>query len=160
VAAIPLEAVSEVPVSVVHQAPVWREKADFIIRGAFPDEEGRAEQLWARHIGHQRFEICCIPFYLYDVSLGDVVETNADYYVERVVEVSGRYVFRVWFGQADHPRQGIADELVKHGAFLEWYSDELLAVDVVDEEHAQTLGDYLAGLEDYFDGLLFETGRS
>jgi hypothetical protein len=28
-----------------------------------------------------------------------------------VVERSGRFVFRVWFGEAFHPRQALADEL-------------------------------------------------
>jgi hypothetical protein len=90
-------------VDAVHETPVWREKADFMICGPLP-EAARSEQLWARQVGDQRFETCYIPFFLYDVALGDVVETNAGYDVERVVEASGRYVFRVWFGSTAHPR--------------------------------------------------------
>src|SRR3954453_9406655 len=71
-------------VDAVHAAPVWRERADFVIGARLP-EEGRAEQLWARRIEGRHFEVCCIPFFLYDVALGDVVETDADYDLERVV---------------------------------------------------------------------------
>jgi hypothetical protein len=127
-------------VDAVHDAPVWRDRANFVI-GAPLREEGRAEQLWARQVSDQRFEICCIPFFLYDVALGDVVETDANYDLARVVERSGRFVFRVWFGEAFHPRQEVADELAELGALLEWSSANLLAVDAADEAHAQVIAD-------------------
>jgi hypothetical protein len=106
------------PVEAVHEAPVWRERADFVIGAQLP-EEGRAEQLWARRLEGQQFEICCIPFFLYDVALGDVVETDAAYDLTRVMEPSGRLVFRIWFGDSFHPRQAVADELTKRGALIE-----------------------------------------
>ena len=142
----------------VHEAPVWRDKADFIIGAPIPDA-GRAEQLWARKLGERRFEICCIPFFIKDVALGDVVETNARYDLERVVERSGRYVFRVWFGESFHPRETVADELAQLGALLEWSSTNLLAVDAVDRRHAQTIADHLDEHE-HAGRLRFDTGRS
>ncbi len=145
-------------VDAVHEVPVWRDRANFVIGASLP-EEGRAEQLWARQVGDQRFEVCCIPFFLYDVALGDVVETSADYDVTGVVEPSGRFVFRVWFGEAFRPRQEIADELAELGALLEWSSADLLAVDAEDQDHAQEIADYLAEQESA-SRLMFETGRS
>lgn len=145
-------------VDAVHEAPVWRDRADFVIGASLP-EEGRAEQIWARQVGDQRFEICCIPFFLYDVALGDVVETNAGYDFERVVQPSGRYVFRVWFGSTAHPRQEIADELAERGALLEWSSANLLAIDAANDAHAQEIANYLAE-QQRADRLMFETGRS
>jgi hypothetical protein len=47
--------------------------------GAELAEEDRDEQLWARQVGDRRFEICCIPFFVYDMALGDVVETDANH---------------------------------------------------------------------------------
>lgn len=145
-------------VDAVHDAPAWRDRADFVIGAPLP-EEGRAEQLWARQVSDRRFEICCIPFFLYDVALGDVVETDAEYDLAGVVERSGRFVFRVWFGEAFHPRQEVAGELAELGALLEWSSANLLAVDAADEDHAQVIADYLVEQEGA-SRLMFETGRS
>jgi hypothetical protein len=145
-------------VNAVHAAPVWRERANFLI-GAPLAEEGRGEQLWARQIGDDRFEICCIPFFVYDLALGDIVETDANFDLVRVVERSGRFVFRVWFGETSHPRQEVAEKLAELGALLEWSSPNLLAVDAADEAHAQTIAEYLAAQERE-EGLMYETGRS
>jgi len=142
----------------VHETPVWRERANFVIGAALP-EEGRTEQLWARQLGENRFEICCIPFFLYDVALGDVVETDANYDLVRVVVASGRFVFRVWFGDSFHPRQEVANELSELGALSEWSSTNLLAVDASDGAHAQSIADYLAEQE-RAGRLMYETGRS
>jgi hypothetical protein len=145
-------------VDATHEAPVWRERADFVIGSALAEQD-RAEQLWARQVGRQRFEVCCIPFFVYDVALGDVVETGADYNIVRVVERSGRWVFRVWFGETVRPRQEFADELGELGALLEWSSANLLAVDAADDTQAQAIANYLAEQEQA-SGLVFETGRT
>jgi hypothetical protein len=132
----------------VHQAPVWRERADFVIAARLPDAgDIKTEQLSARRLGDRRFEICCIPFFVYDLALGDVVETDDHYVVHRVVDPSGRYVFRVWFGESFHPRDEIAQELKGLGSVIEWSSPNLLAVDAVDEEHAQSVADFLANAQ-------------
>jgi hypothetical protein len=62
----------------------------------------------------------------------------------------------VWFGDALHPRQEVADEL---GALLEWSSADLPAVDAADGEHAQLIAGHLAEREGA-GRLMFETGRS
>lgn len=144
---------------VVHADPVRREDSNFIINAAVPGEADRFEQLWVRQVDEYRFELCCIPFFLYDVALGDVVETDVDYQLSRVVTSSGRFVFRVWFGESFHPRQEIADELVGFGALVEWSSVNLLAVDVADAEQAQQVADYLLARELAGD-LVYEAGRS
>lgn len=150
---------------VVHSEPVWRERANFIINAALPDEDYpyRFEQLWVRQLAEERFEVCCIPFFLFDVALGDVVETKGrgdrKYVFERVVKSSGRYVFRVWFGDSYYPREGIAEKLQELGALLEWSSVNLLAVDSINSEHAQQIADFLQEQE-HLDNLVYETGRS
>lgn len=146
------------PADALHPEPVWRDRSNFIIGAPLP-EEGRAEQLWARQVGDRRFEICCIPFFVHDVALGDVVETDANFDLVRVVERSGRYVFRVWFGESFRPREEIAERLAALGALLEWSSLNLLAVDAADESHAQVIADFLTEQE-RGGHLMFETGRS
>jgi hypothetical protein len=149
----------------VHQDPVWREHANFIINAELPEEDRpkRYEQLWARQSADDRFEVCCIPFFVSDIALGDVVVTSLrdgrQYVVDRVVEPSGRYVFRVWFGQSFHPRDEIASELEALGSLIEWSSRNLLAVDAADGEHAQLVADFLMEREKA-GHLAYETGRS
>jgi hypothetical protein len=149
----------------VHQDPVWRERANFIIHAELPEKDRpkRFEQLWARQLGDDRFEVCCIPFFVFDLALGDVVATTPrdgrKYLVKRVVEPSGRYVFRVWFGQSFHPRDEIASGLTALGSLIEWSSRNLLAVDVADAEHAQVVANFLMEREKA-GHLIYETGRS
>jgi hypothetical protein len=94
---------------VVHEDPVWRALADFIVHAELPQEgrPKRFEQLWSRQLGADRFEVCCIPFFVFNLALADVVTTVAKvgrtYVVEKVVEPSRRYVFRVWFGHSFQP---------------------------------------------------------
>ena len=61
----------------IHLNPAWRDRANFIAFVSIElDEPGeRWEQLWARQIANNLFEICCIPFFAYDLALGDQVDT-------------------------------------------------------------------------------------
>lgn len=103
--------------------------------------------------------MCCIPFFAHDLALGDVVETEANFLVERVAQQSGHYVFRAWFGESFYPRDEIADELTSLGSLLEWSSPNLLAIDTVDSAHAQVVADFLADRQKAGQ-LIYETGRS
>lgn len=119
-----------------HLSPAWREKANFIIRAPMPDE-GWYEQLWARQIDAHTFQVCCIPFFLYDLALGDTVRTSDSYELEEVIEQSGRGVFRVFFPPTSlQERQGLVAKLSTEGALLEWSSENLLAVDAAAEHIA------------------------
>jgi len=150
---------------VVHEHPVWRERASFVINAELRDEDRpkRYEQLWTRQTTEEEFEICCIPFFIYDLALGDVVWTvpkrGRHYIVDHVVQRSGRYVFRVWFGESLCSREEIADELTELGALLEWSSVNLLAVDARDHSQAQAVANYLEAREQRRE-LMFETGRT
>ena len=148
---------------ITHPEPVWRERSNFIIAAELDDAGQRKyEQLFVRQISKNRFEVCCIPFVLYHVALGDIVETHAkngrQYVVNKVVESSGRYVFRVWLGDSTFPREELAEQLKALGALLEWHTYNLLAVDATDQGHAQQIADFLA--EGEREGhYVYETGR-
>lgn len=150
---------------VTHENPVWRGRANFIVSAQLSEEDRprRFEQLWTRQVADNAFEVCCIPFFVYDLALGDVVATSPrdgrKYVTDRVVAPSGRYVFRVWFGQSFQPRDEIAGELKAMGSLLEWSSSNLLAVDAADSEHAQLVADFLMDREKVGQ-LVYETGRS
>lgn len=145
-----------------HAEPIWRERANFIINAPLP-EPGRFEQLWTRKIDENQFEICCIPFFLYDVALGDTVETapqgGRQYVLSRVLRPSGRYVFRAFFERPQYRyRDAAVEALEALGAQVEWSSPSLLAADV-EASAAQQVADLLHNLEQQGQ-LVYETGKT
>ena len=136
---------------IVHLNPVWRDRADCLIQAPIATENlsDEWEQLWAQEIESRRFVICCIPFFLYDIALGDEVVAD-DYVFDRVVKPSGRFVFRVWYGDSEDPfvERTVADCLLDLGCVSERYSKNLLAVDANSPEQAKKVADNLQGLED------------
>ncbi|RIJ78815.1 DUF4265 domain-containing protein [Nakamurella silvestris] len=141
---------------------MWRDRADFIIHAGLPETD-HLEQLWCRKILPNRFELCCIPFFVFDLSLGDIIETtrvgDRQYMFATVIRPSGRYVFRVLLTCQMERRAGIIAWLTEYGALVEWSSLDLIAVDVADLARAEALADYLAEGVRRGD-LQYETGRS
>ena len=119
------------------------------------------EQLWARQIDSYRFEVCCIPFFVYDLALGDEVETDEFYRFRRVLKPSGRYVFRLWFGDSVQPidPDQLSGALTKIGCQTEWSSNNLLAVDAATTATAEAVAEYLQEQEKQR-RLTYETGRT
>ncbi|MFK3835756.1 DUF4265 domain-containing protein [Microbacterium sp. NPDC087868] len=147
----------------VHASPIWRERANFILQARL-EEPWRYEQLWTRRISETEVEVCCIPFFLYDVALGDRVSTRAEgpwnHIFDRVVEDAGHYGFRVFFPAGTHRHEGtLIAEVRDLGALVEISSKSLLAIDSYDEAHAQIIADYLLAAEREF-GIVYETSRS
>lgn len=144
-----------------HQSPIWRDRADFVFAAHLRTKNGKSEweQLWGQKIGPRRFMLCCIPFFVQDVALGDEVETDADFVLQRVVRQSGHATFRVWFGGTDAvTRQGLVREIEALSSLIEWSSDNLLAISIPIAE-AQRLADHLQ-LREREGVLQYETGRS
>ncbi len=145
----------------VHQSPIWRDRANFVFAAHLGKKDGKNEweQLWGQKTASQRFLVCCIPFFLQDIALGDEVETDADFVLQRVIQRSGQVTFRVWFGaQEATTRQELVREIESMKPLMEWSSENLLALSTPEAE-AQRLADYLHSREQQ--GLLhYETGRS
>lgn len=145
----------------VHRDPIWRERANFIIATSIDsgDTDIGTEKLWARQIDDRHFELCCIPFFAYDLALGDIVEVDGNYVVQRVTVSSGRYVFRVHFKREKFAaRDEVVLGLTDRGGLVEWSSPSLVAVDSRDYATAQDIADYLLDLESR--GMVaYETGR-
>jgi hypothetical protein len=144
-----------------HSSPVWRDRANFVFAAHLGLKNGQNEweQLWGEKIAPQRFVICCIPFFVRDVALGDEVETDADFVLQRVIRPSGQVTFRVWFGGHENAtRQNLVREIEAMQISLEWSSVNLLALSVHEGE-SQRLADYLQLREN--EGVLqYETGCS
>lgn len=60
---------------VTHGDPARRDATNFIILARLDTYgmPGALELFWTRTQDQQRFELCCIPFFTYELSLGDVV---------------------------------------------------------------------------------------
>ena len=146
----------------VHQDPIWRDRANFIFFVPIGTQDGKAEweQVWGTQTAEQRFVLCCIPFFVYGLALGDEVETDTDFVVQRVVQASGQITFRVWFGsQPAATRHELVREIEAMTPLLEWSSENLLALSARDETEAQKIADYLQAREEQ--GLLqYENGRA
>lgn len=146
-----------------HAEPAWRDRADFIIVADISESQDKVEreQLWARQIADYRFEICCIPFFAYDLALGDEVETDENYLIKQVARSSGRFVFRVWFESESTPlhREKVVDAVRKFGCTIEWPSQHLLAIDAPAADAAKKVADYLHARQTA-GYLTYETGRT
>ena len=146
----------------VHPQPLWRDRADFMIRA--PLDDGGWEQIAARKISESSFEVCCIPFFADDLSLGDIVETearlDARYVIRSVVQPSGHCTFRAWFGDSPHPQRARADLMdfvTVSGCAFEQSSEHMLAIDAPPREE-QALADELQRREQAGE-LIYATGR-
>jgi len=150
----------------IHACPVWRERANFILMARLTGGklEGRFEQLWARQTGPHTFEICCIPFFVYDVNLGDEVEAAVDsenrWVIQGITRTSGHFTFRAWFkGATELARNGVVKDLNQRGCLLEWHSNNLLGIDATSKSVAQVVANLLAEHEQA-GRLQYEAGRT
>jgi len=126
-----------------HPQPVWRSRANFIIIADFSNVElqDHWEQLWAEQVGAYEFVLCCIPFFTYDLSLGDRVHTYSagerEYVIESVLERSQRRVYRLWLeGASEEGRLAVKSFLQTRSLLHEWRSDDFVAFDVASDEPA------------------------
>ncbi len=112
-----------------HPDGVWRDRANYLLFLELP-ENGMREQIWARSLGNQTFEVCCLPFLAYGVALGDIVEAP-DNIVKRVVTPSGRRLLRIYFRDVSWARE-VVDELTNACCLVE-LRGHLVAIDAVDD---------------------------
>jgi len=148
-----------------HSNPVWSEKANFII-GIPIVVKGRGdsdawEQLWSKQILDRHFEICCIPFFAYNLALGDEVETDNNYMITSVIKPSGHYTFRIWLGSTsdNQVRLDILRDIERIGCLFEWYSDNLVGVDAESEAKARSISSALLKREK-LGQIVYETGKT
>lgn len=146
----------------VHENPIWRERSDFIIVAYLGSKDGNNEweQLWVLRLDDRNFSLCCIPFFVYDLSLGDEVETDENYVVQRVLKTSDQYTFRIWFGGSAYAtiRNEVLQEIKRLSIWFEWSSNNLLAISV-NADRAQNVANYLHAQQNT-GKLIYETGRT
>ena len=101
------------------------------------------EQLWLKKLKDNSYQVCCIPYLIYDVCLDDVVSI-ADGHI-RIVKKSKRFGFRVIVSPDK------AEELMmilhKNNYTFEHEQDHsLIAVDALSIKYAKELSNLLSSL--------------
>jgi hypothetical protein len=135
-----------------------------LIQARISEEGGEYwEELWVRSLGEDRFEVCCIPMFVYDLALGDEVETEAggDHKLKRVVRPSGHFTFRVRFDREKYPDEPtrVTTAVSRLECLSEWHSPDLIGLDADSPQRARALETFL--IEEESQGrLVYETGRT
>ena len=137
---------------VQHPAGVWEDRVNFIVHLEGPYEEGLVvrEQVGTRKIAPNQVELCCLPFYLYGFSLGDLLEiSESDLSFQRITKKSGRFLFRMFFSCAVARTVQIADHCkAEFNALFEWHSSKFGAVDIETADLSNKFWEYAKGLQD------------
>lgn len=144
----------------VHMSPAWREQSNLLFTAAIEehgDSPGR-EQLWGKIISKNTALLCCIPFFLYDLSIGDLCNISDDFKFISVREAGDQDTYRIFFShQFDKDSDLILEKIKAFDCLFEWYSQRLLAVSVR-KSISSILSHELQLFEE--EGLLeYETGR-
>jgi hypothetical protein len=126
-----------------HAEPTNRERSNYVVRLALAMDgmPGRYEQMWTRTADGVSHELCCIPFFTYGLSLGDVITVTSDDGPYEILSKSGHRTIRFAFnGQLSaHQHQnevhaqllaiGVAAELRgAHGSYG--------AIDLIEDDQA------------------------
>jgi hypothetical protein len=149
----------------MHEEPARRTSANLVIAGFLGEQDGRRrwEQLYARRLSAETAEICCIPYFVRDLSLADWVRFDRDYMITDVISLSGFVTFQIWFGQPYHTpndiRDRVVEQVIANGGEHEHLGSERLAVAVPTEDAGRALSGYLLSLQEAR-LLAYQTGRS
>ena len=137
------------------------------IRIPLPADTGMcSEVMWAKPLGGRRYRLVNIPFYAYNLNLGDIVYASVsagDYLpVYRFTEVgSGNQTMRVFFPVAlkNKERHEFVDQMKRLAASIEWADAQLCALSLPTPVAFDTVFEALLKLEG--SGVLgFETTES
>ena len=139
-----------------HDFPVWRNKANFIIRVMLNDPDidhlADSEQIWARQIEENLFEICCIPFFAYGLALGDLVSTTTvrgeKYIIDKILKKSGHVTYRIIFRDLSK-WDAVVENIRDLGCLVEKRCEKstLVSIDAPTPEIAGKLESHLTDLQ-------------
>jgi hypothetical protein len=128
----------------IHHHPVWRDRADAIVNARVEHAGTREiqESLWAKRLDDNRYEICCIPFFIHDLALGDEVKTALNeagkLVLQSVVKRSGNETYWIWFNESDDREvwDKVYESVARSGCLVEGYNADLIAFNAASEEQA------------------------
>lgn len=132
-----------------------------MLRAALDDVGGGGdnfEQLWTKRVGVDRYKLSCIPFFAYDMALGDVVHADdaTGYVVQGVVERSGNGVVRVAVRRpedVDAIHKRLHDLLGRIEYLHEWFAPGYVTVSI---EPGRSHDEFFGGLAELGDAVEIE----
>jgi len=121
----------------IHHKPAWREKADSIVNARIEtsSEEVIYESLWAKQLQHNLYQVCCIPYFIYDLSIGDIFEADlgkrGGLVFKNVVESSGNETIWLHFHNAlRDDLNNILKKIIEAECLYEGYNERFLALNI------------------------------
>ena len=132
-----------------------------MLRAALDDVGGGGEnfeQLWTKRVSVDLFELSCIPFFAYDMALGDIVRADAatGYVVQAVMKHSGNGVVRVAVkepSRVDAVHLTLHDLLGRLEYLCEWFHPGYVAVSL---EPGRSHAEFFGGLAELGDSVEIE----
>ncbi|MFD4941402.1 DUF4265 domain-containing protein [Streptomyces sp. NPDC058239] len=124
---------------IVHDEPVIRPDQAYIAVAdlapfGFP---GQMEQIWLRPLGDKKYEVCCLPFRVYGLAMGDVVSLDAEARnVNGIVRHSGNRVFRIFFPHSIplerfiSAKESVISAICDADLQAEWSGDRHVAINI------------------------------
>ncbi len=145
-----------------HAQPVWRARANYRLAMKVDDSD-HEEELWVNKHSDELFEICCIPFFIYDVNLGDIIKIVPHQNKNLVLGVqtpSNHHTFRIWFQtKSVDARERVLEALKEQNCDFEKFDDNLMSVDAPDDQTANALVRWMESSRARL-GFDYETGRT
>jgi hypothetical protein len=145
------------PVSfIVHDEPAVRPDQAYIAMVdltpfGFPSQ---MEQIWLRPLGGEKYEVCCLPFRVYGLAIGDVVSLDAEARnVKEIVRHSGNRVFRIFFppsaplGRFASAKEDVISVIRDSGLQAEWSGDRHVAINIPVGGSVDPVWEVIRGLE-------------
>lgn len=139
-----------------HALSPWLDEADDFV---LVPVDGEVESLPARALDDGTFEICCIPFRIYDIDRGDRVSKGTDDHLIAVVRKSGDCGFRFKTNRDEETIDKIVKAIEAYGCTIEFDpSGTVIAVNAPDGTDQELVSGILATFEES-DFLVYETVR-
>jgi Domain of unknown function (DUF4265) len=129
-----------------HESPAARERSNYIVRLDLTADglPGHYEQIWTRTEDERHHELCCIPFFTYGLSLGDVLTLTSEEGAYRVVSKSGHRTIRIAVqdeSYAHEQHESLHGELSQLGVLAEFrgHANGYCAVDIANQAQVDAL---------------------
>jgi len=134
-----------------HTFPLLRKEANYLkILPAKGMPFGYShEQIWLKKLKNSKYSVCCVPYLLYDLCIGDTIKFDNSNKGYELVASAGRYGFRAVFDidkiLGNEVLMKLKESSIKTNIEYETYLS-LIAIDVKDIKSAREYSGFLRDL--------------